>query len=142
MWIPSNNKYGVAIHNWHGDVRFGLPLDVGDSVDIVEECKYWYRGSCPRKSRTVGLFPKTYIHIKDLSKIDPVVAECTVVLREWSEIWKRLYVDREAYKFQTLRKVMFSILDSRRELLSATMTQDQTTELQMVVVSKIDWGNR
>lgn len=50
--------------------------------------------------------------------------------------------DREAYKFQTLRKVMFSILESRRELLSATMTQDQTIELQMVVVSKIDWGNR
>uniref|UniRef100_A0A6P4FAD5 Dedicator of cytokinesis protein 3 isoform X1 n=1 Tax=Drosophila rhopaloa TaxID=1041015 RepID=A0A6P4FAD5_DRORH len=142
MWIPSNNKYGVAIHNWHGDVRFGLALDVGDSVDIVEECKYWYRGSCPRKSRAVGLFPKTYINIKDLSKIDPVVAECTQVLREWSEIWKRLYVDREAYKFQTLRKVMFSILESRRELLSATMTQDQTLELQMVVVSKIDWGNR
>ncbi|SPP88189.1 blast:Dedicator of cytokinesis protein 3 [Drosophila guanche] len=142
MWISSNNKYGVAIHNWHGDVRFGLSLDVGDSVDIVEECRHWYRGSCPRKSRAVGLFPKTYIHIKDLSKIDPVVAECTQVLREWSEIWKRLYVDRETYKFQTLRKVMFSILESRRELLSATMTQDQTLELQMVVVSKIDWGNR
>ncbi|KAH8346884.1 hypothetical protein KR059_001528, partial [Drosophila kikkawai] len=131
----------AAIHNWHGDVRFGLALDVGDSVDIVEECTYWYRGSCPRKSRAVGIFPKTYVHIKDLSKIDPVVAECTQVLREWSEIWKRLY-DREAYKFQTLRKVMFSILESRRELLSATMTQDQTLELQMVVVSKIDWGNR
>lgn len=53
-----------------------------------------------------------------------------------------LLKDREAYKFQTLRKVMFSILESRRELLSATMTQDQTIELQMVVVSKIDWGNR
>ncbi|XP_068154340.1 dedicator of cytokinesis protein 3 isoform X1 [Drosophila tropicalis] len=142
MWIPSNNKYGVAIHNWHGEVRFGLSLDVGDSVDIVEECTHWYRGSCPRKSRSVGIFPKTYIHIKDLSKIDPVVAECTQVLREWSEIWKRLFVDRETYKFQTLRKVMFSILESRRELLSATMTQDQTLELQMVVVSKIDWGNR
>ncbi|XP_032308496.1 dedicator of cytokinesis protein 3 isoform X1 [Drosophila ananassae] len=142
MWIPSNNKYGVAVHNWHGDVRFGLALDVGDSVDIVEECSHWYRGSCPRKSRAVGIFPKTYVNIKDLTKIDPVVAECTQVLREWSEIWKRLFVDRETYKFQTLRKVMFSILESRRELLSATMTQDQTLELQMVVVSKIDWGNR
>lgn len=90
--IPIPFFLSAAIHNWHGDVRFGLPLDVGDSVDIVEECKYWYRGSCPRKSRAVGLFPKTYIHIKDLSKIDPVVAECTQVLREWSEIWKRLYV--------------------------------------------------
>ncbi|XP_037810861.1 dedicator of cytokinesis protein 3 [Lucilia sericata] len=142
MWIPSNNKYGVAIHNWHGDVRFGLPLDVGDSVEILEECPKWFRGTCPRKSRAVGLFPKTYIHIKDLSKIDPVVAECTQVLREWSEIWKKLFVDRETYKFHTLRKVMLSILESRRELLGATLTQDQTLELQMTVVSKIDWGNR
>ncbi|XP_065372195.1 dedicator of cytokinesis protein 3 isoform X2 [Calliphora vicina] len=142
MWIPSNNKYGVAIHNWLGDVRFGLPLDVGDSVEILEECPKWFRGTCPRKSRAVGLFPKTYIHIKDLSKIDPVVAECTQVLREWSEIWKKLFVDRETYKFLTLRKVMLSILESRRELLGATLTQDQTIELQMTVVSKIDWGNR
>ncbi|KAM7361573.1 dedicator of cytokinesis spg isoform 1-T1 [Cochliomyia hominivorax] len=142
MWISSNNKYGVAIHNWHGDVRFGLPLDVGDSVEILEECPKWFRGTCPRKSRAVGIFPKTYIHIKDLTKIDPVVAECTQVLREWSEIWKKLFVDRETYKFHTLRKVMLSILESRRELLGATLTQDQTLELQMTVVSKIDWGNR
>ncbi|XP_073817677.1 dedicator of cytokinesis spg [Musca autumnalis] len=142
MWTPSNNKYGVAIHNWHGDVRCGLALDVGDSVEILEECPHWFRGTCPRKSRAVGIFPKTYIHIKDLSKIDPVVAECTQVLREWSEIWKKLFVDRETYKFTTLRKVMLSILESRRELLGATLTQDQTLELQMTVVSKIDWGNR
>lgn len=81
-----------AIHNWHGDVRCGLSLDVGDSVEILEECPKWFRGTCPRKSRDVGIFPKTYIHIKDLSKIDPVVAECTQVLREWSEIWKKLFV--------------------------------------------------
>ncbi|XP_055847546.1 dedicator of cytokinesis protein 3 isoform X2 [Episyrphus balteatus] len=142
MWIPSNNKYGVAIHNWHGEVRHGLPLDVGDSVEILEECGEWYRGTCPRKTRAVGLFPKSFIHIKDLSKIDPVVSECTQVLREWYEIWKKLYVDRETYKFTTLLKVMRSILESRKELLGATLTQDQTLELQMIVVSKIDWGNR
>uniref|UniRef100_A0A1A9WEG1 SH3 domain-containing protein n=1 Tax=Glossina brevipalpis TaxID=37001 RepID=A0A1A9WEG1_9MUSC len=130
-----------SIHNWHGDVKFGLPLDVGDSVEILEECPKWFRGTCPRKSRAVGIFPKTYIHVKDLTKVDPVVAECTQVLREWSEIWKKLFVDRETYKFNTLRKVMFSILESRRELLGATLTQDQTLELQMTVVSKIDWGN-
>ncbi|XP_013109839.2 dedicator of cytokinesis protein 3 isoform X1 [Stomoxys calcitrans] len=142
MWKSSNNKYGVAIHNWNGDVRCGLPLDVGDFVEIMEECPKWFRGTCPRKSRAVGIFPKTYIHIKDLSKIDPVVAECTQVLREWSEIWKRLYVKNETYKFTTIGKQMLSILDNRKELLGATLTQDQTLELQMTVVSKIDWGNR
>lgn len=82
----------AAIHNWHGDVRHGLELDVGDSVEILEECGAWFRGTCPRKPRMVGVFPKSYIHLKDASKTDPVVAECTQVLREWSEIWKRIYV--------------------------------------------------
>lgn len=82
----------IAIHNWHGNVLHGLELDVGDSVEILEECGPWFRGTCPRKPRLVGLFPKSYIHIKDSNKDDPVVTECTQVLREWSEIWKKLYV--------------------------------------------------
>ncbi|XP_058116112.1 dedicator of cytokinesis protein 3 [Anopheles ziemanni] len=142
IWTPTSNKYGVAIHNWHGDVTHGLALDVGDCVEILEETTYWFRGTCPRKPRKVGLFPKSYIHLKDLSKVDPVVAECTLVLREWSEIWKRLFVEREEYKFTSLRKVMLALLESRRELLSSTLTQDQTYDLQMKVISKIDWGNR
>ncbi|XP_050087293.1 dedicator of cytokinesis protein 3 isoform X2 [Anopheles aquasalis] len=142
IWSPTSNKHGVAIHNWHGDVTHGLALDVGDCVEILEETTYWFRGTCPRKPRKVGLFPKSYIHLKDLSKVDPVVAECTLVLREWSEIWKRLFVEREEYKFTSLRKVMLALLESRRELLSSTLTQDQTYELQMKVISKIDWGNR
>ncbi|XP_021713361.1 dedicator of cytokinesis protein 3 isoform X2 [Aedes aegypti] len=142
MWIPTSNKYGVAIHNWHGDVTHGLALDVGDCVEILEETTHWFRGTCPRKPRKVGLFPKTYIHLKDLAKVDPVVGECTLVLREWSEIWKKLFVEREEYKFTSLRKVMLALLESRRELLSATLTQDQTYDLQMKVISKIDWGNR
>uniref|UniRef100_A0AAG5CQS3 Dedicator of cytokinesis n=1 Tax=Anopheles atroparvus TaxID=41427 RepID=A0AAG5CQS3_ANOAO len=142
IWTPTSNKYGVAIHNWHGDVTHGLALDVGDCVEILEETAYWFRGTCPRKPRKVGLFPKSYIYLKDLSKVEPVVAECTLVLREWSEIWKRLFVEREEYKFTSLRKVMLALLESRRELLSSTLTQDQTYDLQMKVISKIDWGNR
>lgn len=45
-----------------------------------------------RKPREIGIFPKSYIHLKDPTKSDPVVAETTQVLREWSEIWKKLYV--------------------------------------------------
>lgn len=131
-----------AIHNWHGEVRYGLPLDVGDSVEILEECGEWFRGVYLRKPRTVGIFPKSYVHLKEASKTDPVVTECTQVLREWAEIWKNLFVTRETYKFTTLRKVMLSLLDSRRELLGSTLTHDQTLELQLKIVSKVDWGNR
>lgn len=84
----------LAIHNWNGNVNFGLPLDVGDCVEILEEYGLWFRGSCPRKLRKIGIFPKTFVQIKDITKGDPIVAECTQVLREWSDIWKRLYVVR------------------------------------------------
>lgn len=53
-----------------------------------------------------------------------------------------LMQERDTYKYTYLRKVMLSLLESRRELLGATLTQDQTLELQMKVISKIDWGNR
>lgn len=89
--MKSSNKH-TAIHNWAGQVEHGLALDIGDSVEILEECEKWYRGTCSRRPRSIGIFPKTYIHLKDLSKVDPVVAECTQVLREWSEISKRVFV--------------------------------------------------
>jgi dedicator of cytokinesis protein 3 len=65
---------------------------VGDVVEIFEESGDWFRGSCSRKARQMGIFPKSYIHLKDPAKEDPVVAECSEVLREWLEIWKRLFV--------------------------------------------------
>ncbi|XP_031632350.1 dedicator of cytokinesis protein 3 isoform X2 [Contarinia nasturtii] len=142
MWQPVNNKYGVAIHNWQGNVQYGIALDVGDSVEILEECSQWYRGTNLRKPRCIGIYPKSYVYLKDPAKIDPVVAECTQVLREWSEIWKKLYVNRDSYKYSYLRKVMLSLLELRRELLSATLTQDHLMELRLQVTSKIDWGNR
>lgn len=88
------STFTPAIHNWHGETRHGLELDVGDSVEILEEYGEWLRGTCPRKPRVVGIFPRSYIHIKDSAKSDPVVTECTQVLREWSEIWKKYYVVR------------------------------------------------
>lgn len=81
-----------AIHNWNGRVKHGLAVDVGDVVEIFEESGDWFRGSCSRKARQIGIFPKSYIHLKDPAKEDPVVAECSEVLREWLEIWKRLFV--------------------------------------------------
>lgn len=50
--------------------------------------------------------------------------------------------ERETYKFQTVRKVMRDLVDWRRQLLTGTLTQDQTRELKLKVTAKIDWGNR
>lgn len=99
--IPIHSTATAAIHNWHGNVPHGLELDVGDSVEILEENDLWLRGTCPRMPRAVGLFPRTYIHVKDSAKADPIVTECTQVLREWSETWKKLFVVRVIVSLMT-----------------------------------------
>lgn len=155
MWIPTKTKkYGVVIYNWSGDIRYGLQLEIGETVQILEECQGWYRGfSC--KNRSIrGIFPQNYVILKQckveneglfesvVPLEDSVVREVTLVLREWGDIWKRLYVERDAYKFSTLRKVMRDLLEWRRQLIIGTLTHDQTREMKLKIIAKIDWGNR
>ena len=49
---------------------------------------------------------------------------------------------RENYKFETVGKVMRDLLEWRRQLVSGTLTHDQTRELKLKIIAKIDWGNR
>ncbi|XP_015839076.1 dedicator of cytokinesis protein 3 isoform X1 [Tribolium castaneum] len=155
MWIPTKTKkYGVAIYNWKGDTRFGLPLEIGETVQILEESQGWYRGFSTKNRSIKGIFPQSYIHLKPckvdneglfesvVPLEDPVVREVTLVLREWGDIWKKLYVQREHYKFETVGKVMRDLLEWRRQLVSGTLTHDQTRELKMKIIAKIDWGNK
>ncbi|XP_076248536.1 dedicator of cytokinesis spg isoform X2 [Calliopsis andreniformis] len=155
MWTTTKTtKYGVAVYNWRGDTRYGLPLEIGETVQILEECAGWYRGFSTKNRAVKGIFPSSYIHLKPckieneglyesvIPLEDPVVREVTLVLREWCGIWKRLYVERETYKFNTLRKVMRELLEWRRQLLTGTLTTDQTRELKLRINNKVDWGNR
>ncbi|XP_043283024.1 dedicator of cytokinesis protein 3 isoform X2 [Venturia canescens] len=155
MWTTTKTtKYCVAVYNWRGDTRYGLPLEIGETVQILEECAGWYRGFTTKNRAVKGIFPSSYVHLKPckidneglfesvIPLEDPVVREVTLVLREWGCIWKRLYVEREIYKFNTLRKVMRELLEWRRQLLAGTLTTDQTRELKMRIINKVDWGNR
>ncbi|XP_016844337.1 dedicator of cytokinesis protein 3 isoform X2 [Nasonia vitripennis] len=155
MWTTTRTtKYAVAVYNWRGDTRYGLPLEIGETLQILEECAGWYRGFSIKNRAVKGIFPSSYVHLKSckieneglfesvIPLEDPVVREVTLVLREWGGIWKRLYVDRETYKFNTLRKVMCELLEWRRQLLAGTLTTDQTRELKLQIINKVDWGNR
>ncbi|XP_033223488.1 dedicator of cytokinesis protein 3 isoform X2 [Belonocnema kinseyi] len=155
MWTTTKTtKYGVAVYNWKGDTRYGLPLEIGETVQILEECAGWFRGFSTKNRAVKGIFPSSYIHLKPckidneglyesvIPLEDPVVREVTLVLREWGGIWKRLYVEREIYKFSTLKKVMQDLLEWRRQLLAGTLTTDQTRELKLQIINKVDWGNR
>lgn len=53
-----------------------------------------------------------------------------------------LFQQRENYKFETVGKVMRDLLEWRRQLVSGTLTHDQTRELKVKIIAKIDWGNR
>lgn len=93
-----------AVYNWRGETRFGLPLEIGETVQILEECSGWYRGFSLKNRTTRGIFPQNYIFLKPcrvdneglfesvVPIEDPVIREVTLVLREWGDIWKRLFV--------------------------------------------------
>nr|XP_049702940.1 dedicator of cytokinesis protein 3 isoform X2 [Helicoverpa armigera] len=155
MWIPSKSpKLGVAVYNWKGDVRSGLPLEIGETVQILEENGSWYRGFSTKNRSAWGIFPACVVSIRPCIvkgsgptaiaelKDDPLVREIACVLREWARLWKKLYVERETYRFSAVAKVMRELLSGRRALLAGTLTQDQTRALRLKLVAKLDWGNR
>ncbi|GFS76082.1 dedicator of cytokinesis protein 3 [Nephila pilipes] len=155
MWNPTKNKkLGVCIYNYDGNTKFGLPLEIGETVQILEENGGWYRGFSVRNKSLKGIFPASYIHLKAFHIYneglyetvapveDPTVKEVACVLREWHIIWKRLYIRREISLFQRLLAVMRDLIEWRRQLITGTITQDQIRELKCQITGKIDWGNR
>ncbi|KAF2367980.1 Dedicator of cytokinesis N-terminal domain [Trinorchestia longiramus] len=108
MWEPTKTeKYGAAVHNFHdwpGDLKGALRLDVGDTVHILERCEGWLRGFCTKNRNALGIFPASYIHLKPfrvenegsrelvIPVEDAVVQEAAAVLREWGQIWKDMFV--------------------------------------------------
>lgn len=80
----------LVIHNWKSTIPNSLSLEIGDPIDIIEEAENWFRGST-RRSKDYGIFPKNIIQFKTNIKHDIVIIECTEILREWFDIWKRLF---------------------------------------------------
>ncbi|XP_061920452.1 dedicator of cytokinesis protein 4b isoform X4 [Entelurus aequoreus] len=66
MWIPTEQeKYGVVLASFRGTVQHGLPLEIGDTVQILEKCEGWYRGFILKNPNVKGIFPCSYIHLKN-----------------------------------------------------------------------------
>lgn len=58
-------QLGVVIYNYHGKGMYQLQLQLGETVQILEESSGWYRGFSLRKKANKGIFPKTYIYVKN-----------------------------------------------------------------------------
>ncbi|CAH1782976.1 unnamed protein product [Owenia fusiformis] len=155
-WLPvhERSKYGVVIANFKDKGSQCLNLIIGETVHIMEENEDWYRGFNPKDRSKKGIFPKSYVLIKEAiitktgtydritPKEPPIVQEITSVLREWGHIWKNQYMNSEANsEFENLKRMMLELIDYRRRIMSKKLTLDEMKEAKRKVTSKIDMGN-
>ncbi|XP_066523017.1 dedicator of cytokinesis protein 4b isoform X3 [Hoplias malabaricus] len=154
MWSPTEQeKYGVALASFRGTVQNGLPLEIGDTVQILEKCEGWYRGFVLKNPNAKGIFPSSFIHLKNahiknkgqfetvVPTEDTVITEMTSTLRDWGNMWKQLYVKNEGDLFHRLWHVMNEILDLRRQVLVGHLTHDRMKDVKQHITARLDWGN-
>ncbi|XP_056384853.1 dedicator of cytokinesis protein 1 [Hyla sarda] len=155
-WVPTKKeeKYGVALYNFNARGPDELGLQIGDTVHLLETHEGWFRGYILRKKSKKGIFPASYVHLKEAtvegkgqheavvpSEI-PLVQEVTATLREWSIIWRHLYVQDNREMFNCVRNMIYDLVEWRSQILSGTLPQDELKELKKKITARIDYGNR
>uniref|UniRef100_A0A673CA45 Dedicator of cytokinesis 5 n=1 Tax=Sphaeramia orbicularis TaxID=375764 RepID=A0A673CA45_9TELE len=126
----------------------------GDTVHILEKLEGWYRGYTLRKKSHKGIFPASYIHLKEATVEGigqqeiiipadlPLVQELGATLREWAQIWHKLYVANKTTLFRNVQQMAYSLIEYRSQIVSGTLPKDDLVELKKKVTAKIDYGNR
>uniref|UniRef100_A0A8C1WBH2 Dedicator of cytokinesis 1 n=1 Tax=Cyprinus carpio TaxID=7962 RepID=A0A8C1WBH2_CYPCA len=142
-----------SIYNYDTRCDEELSLQIGDTVHILETYEGWYRGYRLRRKSKKGVFPACYIHLKEATVEGsgsetviptelPLVHEVTTTLREWAAIWRDLYVGDKREMFNTVRDMIYDLIEWRSQILSGTLPQDEMSELKQKVTSKMDYGNK
>ncbi|XP_052676419.1 dedicator of cytokinesis protein 3-like isoform X2 [Crassostrea angulata] len=156
-WRPADDNYGVAICTYKPRVEKGLSLNVGETVHILEEYggeNGWYYGESMSRKTGWGIFPKSFIHIKDcitegkgqyqtvIPKEDHMVRELTFGLREWFQTWKTKYLCQGwSQMLDDVAVVMADLTVLRGRLLKDTLSAEQATSLREEIATLVDWGN-
>ncbi|NXU55959.1 DOCK2 protein, partial [Turnix velox] len=154
-WLPTKEeKYGVALWNFPCTREHHLPLQIGETVHILQASEGWYRGYSLRNRAAWGIFPASLIHLKgavvecrgaEESVVPteiPMVQEITTTLREWATIWKQLYVAGQTERYLQVKQMMYELMERRSQLLSGTLPRDELLQLKKEVTGKIDYGNK
>uniref|UniRef100_A0A4W4EBP2 Dedicator of cytokinesis 4b n=1 Tax=Electrophorus electricus TaxID=8005 RepID=A0A4W4EBP2_ELEEL len=139
-WQPRPYKQQVVIlASFRGMVQHGLPLEIGDTVQILEKCE---------GTNSLSYIHLKIAHIKNKGQFetvvpteDSVITEMTATLREWGTMWKQLYVKNEGDLFHRLWHVMNEILDLRRQVLVGHLTHDRMRDVKQHITARLDWGN-
>uniref|UniRef100_A0A8C1AIZ7 Dedicator of cytokinesis 5 n=1 Tax=Cyprinus carpio carpio TaxID=630221 RepID=A0A8C1AIZ7_CYPCA len=143
----------LAIYNYDARGEPELSLQVGDTVHILETFEGWYRGYTLRQKSQKGIFPANYIHLKE-AKVEgtgkqetvvpndlPLVQELGTTLREWTQIWHKLYSNKTTL-FRSVQQMAYSLIEYHSQIVSGTLPNDDLVELRKKVTAKIDYGNR
>ncbi|XP_063257401.1 dedicator of cytokinesis protein 2-like [Prinia subflava] len=153
-WLPTKEKYGVAVWNFPRTKEHHLPLQIGEMVHILQASEGWYCGYSLRNRAARGIFPASLIRLKGAvgehrgageSAVPaemPTVQEITTTLREWATIWKQLYVAGQTERYGQVKRMMQELMEQRLQLLSGTLPKDQLLRLRKEVTGKMDYGNK
>uniref|UniRef100_A0A673J597 Dedicator of cytokinesis protein 1-like n=1 Tax=Sinocyclocheilus rhinocerous TaxID=307959 RepID=A0A673J597_9TELE len=152
-WIPVYMYIYMSIYNYDARSDEELSLQIGDTVHILETYEGWYRGYRLRRKSKKGVFPACYINLKEATVEGngsetvipteiPLIHEVTTTLREWAAIWRDLYVGDKREMFNTVRDMIYDLIEWRSQILSGTLPQDELSELKQKVTSKMDYGNK
>ncbi|XP_030761843.1 dedicator of cytokinesis protein 1 isoform X2 [Sitophilus oryzae] len=143
-------SYGIAIYNFNDPDEAKLTLTVGDSLCILQEEADWYYGYVTNRRNTLGIFPKSYVHIKKCERIDPtgpvfkdppISQEITSVLREWGAHWKALYIAHDE-NFEKMKTNIYDLIFLRSKIVSGTLPIDELRRLTREAAEEIDMGNK
>ncbi|XP_050829832.1 dedicator of cytokinesis protein 2-like isoform X1 [Serinus canaria] len=153
-WLPTKEKFGVAVWNFPRTKEHHLPLQIGEMVHILQASEGWYCGYSLRNRAARGIFPASLIRLKGTAVEQrgleenvvpsdmPMVQEITTTLREWATIWKQLYVAGQTERYGQVKRMMQELMEQRSQLLSGTLPKDQLLRLRKEVTGKMDYGNK
>uniref|UniRef100_A0AAQ5X400 Dedicator of cytokinesis 4b n=1 Tax=Amphiprion ocellaris TaxID=80972 RepID=A0AAQ5X400_AMPOC len=142
-----------VLASFRGTVQHGLPLEIGDTVQILEKCEGWYRGFILKNPNVKVSELNLLCLLSDSHSCvcrqfetvipveDSVITEMTSTLRDWGAMWKQLYVKNEGDLFHRLWHVMNEILDLRRQVLVGHLTHDRMRDVKQHITARLDWGN-
>eukprot|EP01088_Endostelium_zonatum_P019872 TRINITY_DN706_c7_g1_i1.p1 TRINITY_DN706_c7_g1~~TRINITY_DN706_c7_g1_i1.p1 ORF type:complete len:607 (+),score=94.56 TRINITY_DN706_c7_g1_i1:7-1827(+) len=140
---------GTAIYNYQPNDNAGkyvMPLSLGESVRIMEvyygqDLKAeWYKGMLMKDGRK-GIFPSSFVKVKEGDNKTNVEREIEWVFKEWGGLLKSYYQNREIAKFQRMKERLKTLLVFTK-ILSADSNEDTRKEMQAQIMKQIEEGRR
>ncbi|EGG21230.1 SH3 domain-containing protein [Cavenderia fasciculata] len=162
-WKPVHDTVAVAIHSFQANGENQLTLKVGDQIKVEEKNGEWYRGvvltsnylldnidQAVTATTTIpqqpigasGIFPATYVVLKNTQDFDVVTNELSQVIREWGLLLITYFRERKMSEYKIMKDRLSLLLDWHAKIMSPSITLEVREMLKGKVISKIEEGRR